>query len=77
MHSSADFSILPLTLRSHIQIKFPEEDAYFMGGDGLPKKIGREDGTDMLTSIQSFGFDDFYLRAQWQRRNQPADFSAE
>jgi hypothetical protein len=37
-----------------------------MGGDSLPKEIGPQDGIDVLTSIKSFAFDDFYTRAHWQ-----------
>ena len=63
-HSTENFSS-PLNLRPGVQIKFPDGDVMFIGSDNKPKEIGPADGIDILTSIGSSCFKDFYDRAYW------------
>jgi hypothetical protein len=55
----------PLSLRRGVQIKFPDGDVMFIGSDNKPKEIGPADGIDILTSIGSSCFKEYYDRAHW------------
>jgi hypothetical protein len=65
-HSSVDFSQRPLPLRPGVQIKFPDADALFLGADGTLKRIGPADCVDILMSVGSADFAEYYDRAEWR-----------
>jgi hypothetical protein len=66
MHSAASFSP-PLPLRRNVQIQFPDADVLFLGDNNELSEIGPEDGIDVLTSIGSSSFGEFYGRAHWEQ----------
>ncbi|WP_092180657.1 hypothetical protein [Bradyrhizobium sp. cf659] len=63
-HSASSFA-LPLPLRPAVQIKFPDAAAWYLGDDGEPREITPDEGIDILTSIGSADFAEFYDRAEW------------
>jgi len=64
MHSAANFSP-PLPLRPGVQIKFPDDEVFYVGADGEPTAIVPADCIDVLTSIGAADFGKFYDRAEW------------
>jgi hypothetical protein len=66
MHSTADLSQSPLPLRPGVQIKFPDDDVFYLGADGEPNEVGPADCIDILTSIGSDDFVEYYDRADWR-----------
>jgi hypothetical protein len=65
MHSTANF-LPPLPLRPGVQIKFPDDDVLYLDADDEPIAIGPTDCIDILTSIGTADFSEFYDRAEWR-----------
>lgn len=62
-HSSINVA-KPLELTPNLQIHFPESDGVcFRNEDNEICSIDAADGIDVLTSVGSFEFDEFYARA--------------
>ncbi len=62
-HSNRNL-VLPLGLRSGMQLAFPENDGvWFINRSGQPKEIGIKERVDILTSLGDLNFGDCLKRA--------------